>query len=79
MPKLTLVVMDVATRKPIPGAVVTVGGIRLVTDSAGRATLELPQGSYPVTVRISGYSPFHAPIPLTRDLEFPIYLMRATF
>jgi hypothetical protein len=79
MPKLTLVVMDVATRKPVPGAVGSVGGIRFVTDSAGRATLDLPQGSYPVTVRVPGYAPFHAPIPLTRDLQFPVYLMRATF
>jgi hypothetical protein len=79
MPKLTVAVYDVSTRKPIPGAVGTIGGIRVVTDSAGRATVELPQGSYPVTFRVPGYSPFHTFVPLTRDIEFPIYLMRATF
>ncbi|MEM2618678.1 MAG: carboxypeptidase regulatory-like domain-containing protein [Candidatus Hadarchaeales archaeon] len=79
MPKLTVTVQDVTTRKPIPGATVLVGGIRLVTDSAGRATVELPMGTYPLLVRVPNYSPFSVPIPLTRDMEFPVFLMRAIF
>jgi hypothetical protein len=79
MPKLTVVVQDVTTRKPIPGATVIIGGVRLVTDSAGRATLELPMGTYPLSVRVPGYGPFSVSIPLTRDMEFPVYLMRAIF
>ncbi|MBY8879648.1 carboxypeptidase regulatory-like domain-containing protein [Streptomyces sp. PLK6-54] len=49
-------VSDTATRKPITGAAVSLGDYHATTDAQGRYRLDVPAGSYPLTVSAFGYA-----------------------
>ncbi|MEC3998232.1 carboxypeptidase regulatory-like domain-containing protein [Actinacidiphila sp. DG2A-62] len=49
-------VTDAATKAPVPGATVALGDYRATTDAQGRYRLDVPAGSYPLTVSAFGYA-----------------------
>ncbi|WP_435174018.1 carboxypeptidase regulatory-like domain-containing protein [Actinacidiphila sp. bgisy145] len=49
-------VTDSATKEPIAGATVSLGQYKTTTDAKGRWTLDIPAGSYPLTVTAFGYA-----------------------
>jgi hypothetical protein len=49
------IVTDVSTGNPIEGAQVTVGGDSVSSNSSGGYSIELPVGTYTITVSASGY------------------------
>jgi hypothetical protein len=79
MPKLTIEVRDIYTKKPIPFVSVSVDGVFGRTDVNGIVTFELPPKDYVVEIRAPFYSPRTERIRLVMDTTLPIQLIRSIF
>jgi protocatechuate 3,4-dioxygenase beta subunit len=61
-------VLDAATRRPVAGAVVSIGATRIATDSAGHFTVPaLRQGDHRIVIRAAGYQPASESVTLGPD------------
>jgi hypothetical protein len=71
---LTIIARDKATQMPVEAAEVRLNAYRATTDEQGLATIELPKGSYALTVWKLGYEAFSTSIDLTetRTVEVEI-------
>ena len=69
-------VLDVRTNEPIDGAILHLSGIdeRFTTDPEGRAVLEVPRGSYILTVMSPGYRLIEGDFEVIRDGDFTLSL-----
>jgi hypothetical protein len=79
MPKLTIEVRDIYTKKPIPFVSVSVDGIFGRTDVNGIASFDLPPKDYTVEVRAPFYSPRTERVRLVMDTTLSIQLIRSIF
>ena len=48
-------VFHIVTLKPIPDAIITVGTVSVISDDQGWYSLNLPSGTYTVSVQAAGY------------------------
>lgn len=55
MPTITGEVLCRFTGNPVQGAIVNLNGYRAYTDSNGRFSITVPEGSYTITVYAPGY------------------------
>ena len=77
MPRVYGRVYDSDTGKGIPYVAVSVAGRTTVTDLNGNFSIEVPQGTYTLTVRTAMYSPFSTVIVVSTDLRMDIPLAKA--
>ena len=64
MPKLTGMVVEKFTRRPISGVRINVGHYIGLTESMGRFNLEAPAGNYQVSISKTGFHPTIMPLNL---------------
>jgi len=77
MPRVYGRVYDRDTGKGIPYVVVNINGKITSTDANGYFSIEVPQGTYTLTVRTAMYSPFSTVIVVSTDLRMDIPLAKA--
>lgn len=77
MPKVYGLVRDAETGRPLPGVGVMVGSFPAVSGPDGRYQVEVPAGTYTVTVKNPMYRPFQTLIHVARDTPVDIDLYKA--
>jgi len=77
MPRVYGRVYDRDTGKGIPYVVVNINGRITSTDANGYFSIEVPQGTYTLTVRTAMYSPFSTVVVVSTDLRMDIPLAKA--
>ena len=77
MPRVYGRVYDTNTGKGIPYVAVSINGRTTVTDLNGNFSIEVPQGTYTLSVRTAMYSPFSTKIDVSTDLRIDIPLAKA--
>ncbi len=64
MPKVSGIVVEKFTRRPISGVRISVGHYIGLTDAMGRFNLEAPTGNYQVSISKTGFHPAIVPLNL---------------
>lgn len=74
MPTITGEVLCRFTGNPVQGAIVNLNGYRAYTDSNGRFSITVPEGSYTITVYAPGYEEETTSVSVFSDTSITILL-----
>lgn len=70
--RVTLTLREEGTGAPLERADVKLGAYRALTDAGGQAVLELPKGSYALSVWKQGYQPLSQEVAVDQDVELDL-------